>query len=98
MPAVAYLFFTDQTVLSVSLAIWSVILVNLIYNVLSPQLMGHGNNLHPFVILLSVLGGIVLLGPIGFLMGPFVVALLFSLLNIYPKLILRGGASISGKG
>jgi predicted PurR-regulated permease PerM len=97
VPAIAYLFFTGQTALSISLAIWSVILVNLIYNVLSPQLMGRGNNIHPFVILLSVLGGIVFLGPIGFLVGPFVIAFLFSLLNIYPKLILKGSSSLRGK-
>lgn len=94
VPAIAYLFFTGQTALSISLAIWGIILVNLIYNVLSPQLMGRGNNIHPLVILLSVLGGIVLFGPIGFLMGPFVIALLFSLLNIYPKLVLKGGSSL----
>lgn len=88
-PAIAYLFFTGQTVLSVSLAVWSIILINFIYNVLSPQLMHRGNNIHPFIILLSVLGGLVTFGPIGFLVGPLVMALLFSLINIYSKLILK---------
>lgn len=88
-PAVAYLFFTGQTVLAISLLIWSVILVNFIYNVLSPQLMHRGNHLHPFVILLSVLGGIAVFGPIGFILGPFAMALLVSLVHIYPKLILN---------
>ncbi|MDP3956663.1 MAG: AI-2E family transporter, partial [bacterium] len=88
-PAVAYLLFTGQTALGISLAVWSVILVNLIYNVLSPQLMRRGNHIHPFVILLSVLGGIVIFGPIGFILGPFIIALLVSLLHIYPKLILK---------
>lgn len=97
LPAITYLFFTGQTVLSVSLAIWSVIFVNLIYNVLSPELMHRGNNIHPFVILLSVLGGISVFGPIGFLVGPFMIALLFSLINIYPKLVLKLDAKISQK-
>src|SRR3989344_4947527 len=86
-PAVAYLFFTGQTILAVSLLVWSVILVNFIYNVLSPQLMHRGNHIHPFAILLSVLGGISIFGPIGFILGPFVIALLISLSHIYPKLI-----------
>ncbi len=85
VPAIAYLFFTGQTALGIGLAIWSVILVNLIYNVLSPQLMHRGVHLHPYLILLGVLGGIGLFGPIGFLVGPLAIALLLSLLKIYTK-------------
>lgn len=88
VPAVLYLFFTGQTALGIGLAFWSVILVNLIYDVLSPQLMHRGANLHPYLILLCVLGGIGLFGPIGFLAGPLIMALLFSLLKIYTKLTL----------
>ncbi len=88
VPAVGYLLFTGQTVLAICLAAWSIILVNLIYNVLSPQLMRRGGHLHPYLILLSVLGGIGLFGPIGFIAGPLVMALLLSLLRIYTKLTL----------
>lgn len=88
IPAVAYLLFTGQTAVAIGLLVWSIILVNLVYNLLSPQLIRHrGVNLHPYLILLSVLGGIGVFGPIGFLMGPLVMALLFSLLKIYTKLI-----------
>lgn len=89
VPAIAYLLLTGQTVLGVGLLIWSLILINLIYNVLSPQLMHRGVDIHPYLILLSVLGGIGLFGPIGFLAGPLVTALLFSLLKIYPKLVAK---------
>jgi predicted PurR-regulated permease PerM len=89
VPVIAYLFITGQTVLGIGLAIWSVVLVNIIYNVLSPQLMHRGMHIHPFLILLSVLGGLGLFGPIGFLMGPLVLAFLFSLLKIYTKLTVR---------
>lgn len=89
VPAIGYLFFTGSTTLAICLAIWSVILVNLIYNLIAPQLMHRGVKIHPFVILLSVLGGIGVFGPIGFLVGPLVVALLFSLLNIYPKMVAK---------
>jgi predicted PurR-regulated permease PerM len=87
VPAVVYLFLTGQTVLGVCLAIWTVVFINLIYNLLTPQFMRGGMKIHPYLILLSVLGGIGLFGPIGFLVGPLVIALLFSLLNIYPRLI-----------
>jgi predicted PurR-regulated permease PerM len=50
--------------------------------------MRRGSNIHPYVILLSVLGGIGFFGPIGFLVGPLIISFLFSLLNIYPDLVL----------
>jgi len=86
VPAIAYLFFIGQNVFGIGLAVWSIILVNLIYNVLSPQLMHRGANIHPYLILLSVLGGLALFGPIGFLAGPLAIAFFFSLLKIYAKL------------
>jgi predicted PurR-regulated permease PerM len=88
-PAIAYLFLTGQTALGIGLLVWSLILINLVYNVLSPQLMHRGVDIHPYLILLSVLGGIGFFGPIGFLMGPLVMALLFSLLRMYTGLIVR---------
>ena len=88
-PAIIYLLLSGQTLLGIGLFIWSVVTVNIIYSIISPLLMHRGNNMHPLIILLSMIGGIMLLGPIGFLTGPFISAFLFSLLNIYPKLILR---------
>ncbi len=95
LPAIAYLFLSGHGAAALGLAVWSLIFVNLIYNVVSPQLMHRGANLHPYLILLSVLGGIGMFGPVGFIIGPFVVAFLFSLLSIYPKFILPGRG---GKG
>ena len=89
IPAIAYFFLTGHTGASIGFAIWSVVLVNIVFNVVSPQFMKRGTNIHPFIILLSVLGGLALFGPIGFLIGPFIIAFLFSLLNIYPKIILK---------
>ena len=87
VPAIAYLFITGQAGPGIGLAIWSLVLINLIYNILSPQLMRLGANIHPYVILLSILGGIGFFGPIGFLTGPLVIAFLFALLRIYKKMI-----------
>jgi predicted PurR-regulated permease PerM len=85
IPGVLYLFLTGQTVLAIGLLVWSGVLVNLAYNLITPQFVRRKADIHPYIILLSILGGIGFFGPIGFLMGPFIVALLFSLLRIYPK-------------
>jgi len=64
-------------------------MVGLIDNLIGPYLISRGNNLHPFIILISVLGGISLFGPIGFILGPVVVTLFMVLLEIYNQYILK---------
>jgi predicted PurR-regulated permease PerM len=55
----------------------------MIDNFLSPIIVGKKIKIPPLLILFSVLGGIVLLGPIGVLIGPLVVSLLDTLISIY---------------
>lgn len=85
VPVAVYLFFTVGTLSAVGLLLFAVF-VGVIDNVLGPLLYERGLRLHPFLILLSVLGGIVFFGPIGFLAGPVTLSLLFALLDIYPLL------------
>lgn len=87
VPAIAYLLFSGEIVPAISLAVWCGILVNLIYNIVTPELMQRGNQIHPFIILLSILGGLSAFGPIGFLAGPLIASLFFALFVIYPHLI-----------
>ena len=89
VPAIGYLFFTENLFGAVGLAIWGSVLVGLIDNFVKPHLLTRGAKIHPFFILLGVLGGIRLFGPAGFLLGPLVLSLFFTLLEIYPHLILR---------
>lgn len=86
IPAIAYLFFIGHTGMAIGLLVWGVVAVGLIDNFLGPILMQRGVKIHPFLILLSVLGGISFFGPIGFVLGPLIIALLFALLEIYKNL------------
>lgn len=88
-PAIIYLFATGDIVNAVGLLIWSVLIVGLVDNLVGPYLMGRGNNMHPFIVLISVLGGISLFGPIGFIIGPVVVTLFLVLLEIYNQHIVQ---------
>lgn len=89
VPAIIYLLATGHLAAGIGLAIWAVLAVGLIDNFLSPLLVGRAAKIHSFFILLSVLGGLALYGPIGFLLGPLIVSFLFALLDIYPILILK---------
>jgi predicted PurR-regulated permease PerM len=83
------LFFTGDTVNAIGLAIWSVLIVGFVDNLIGPYLMGRGNNMHPFIILIAVLGGLSLFGPIGFVIGPVVVTLFLVLLELYNQYIVK---------
>jgi predicted PurR-regulated permease PerM len=83
VPAIIYSVFTGSYFIAGGLAIWAMFAVGLIDNLLGPYLMSRGNSLHPFIILLAVLGGISVFGPIGFIVGPVVVSLFMVLLELY---------------
>ncbi len=82
-PAIIYLFITGSLWQAVGMLLWSVFLVGLIDNFLAPRLMGKGAMLHPLVILLSVLGGIALYGPVGIFLGPLTISFLFAVFTVY---------------
>ncbi len=81
IPAILYLYFTAEPALAVGMAIWAFFAVSLIDNVLGPVLINKGLKIHPFLVLLSVMGGIGAFGPIGILIGPIILALLFALID-----------------
>lgn len=87
--AILWLFYNGQIVFGVFLIIWAAFVVGLVDNLLGPYLMSRGNNLHPFIILISVLGGISLFGPIGFIVGPMITTLFVVLLEIYSQYIVK---------
>lgn len=91
IPSVLYLYLTGNTFGAVGLAIWGVVAVGLIDNTLGPILVGRGVRIHPFFILLGVIGGIAFFGPLGVLLGPLVISLLVALLDIYSSVLHRQG-------
>lgn len=88
-PAIVFLFLKGEMFSGVGLIAWGMGAVGLVDNFLGPKLVGRGMQLHPLIILLSVLGGIGFFGPIGFLLGPLTISLLFVLLNIYSSLMKK---------
>jgi predicted PurR-regulated permease PerM len=83
------LFFTGDTVNAIGLTVWSVLIVGFVDNLIGPYLMSRGNKMHPFILLIAVLGGLSLFGPIGFVIGPVVVTLFLVLLELYNQYIVN---------
>lgn len=88
-PAVFFLLYNGEIVSGVALAVWAGFIVGMVDNIIGPYLMSRGNNLHPFIILISALGGISLFGPIGFIVGPVIMTLFMVLLEIYNQYIVQ---------
>lgn len=84
-PGVIYLFINSTPPYAWGLLVWGILAVGLIDNLLSSILMNRKVRIHPFLILMSVLGGLVFFGPIGFILGPISLAFLFALIEIYKK-------------
>ncbi|HEY4510956.1 MAG TPA: AI-2E family transporter [Candidatus Paceibacterota bacterium] len=83
LPAVLLLFLTGSIPSSVGLLAWGVVAVGLVDNFLGPRIVGGKLQLHPLLVLLSVLGGLTLFGPLGIFLGPLSLSLLFAFLSIY---------------
>jgi predicted PurR-regulated permease PerM len=71
-----------RTTTAICLLVYCVVIVSMIDNVVKPAVLHGRSNLHPLLGLLSVLGGIQALGPIGIFVGPMAVAFLQTLLNM----------------
>ncbi len=89
-PAVVYLVITGQMGFAVGLAAWGILVVGLSDNFLIPYFYKKGTEIHSLFILFSVLGGLVSFGPVGFLLGPIILSLFFSLSRVYRSFVLSG--------
>lgn len=83
LPAVVYLLFTGDMVAAFGFLAWAVLFAGTIDNILGPRLIGKDAKMHPLFVLLSVLGGLLVFGPAGFLIGPLLFGLLVALSEIY---------------
>lgn len=85
IPSILFLLFTGMQLQALGLLLWSMLLVGTIDNMLSPYIISKNTEVPSLFILFSILGGISLMGPIGLLIGPLVLSLLYSLVAIYRK-------------
>ncbi len=90
IPVCCYLaFFENRPTAAIALACWGVLVVGTIDNVVKAFVLHGQSQLHPLLALLSVLGGVQSLGPVGIVVGPMVVALLQTLLGILQRELLH---------
>ena len=86
IPVCIYLAVYEERFLAAGLlAAWGIFAVGSIDNVAKTVVLHGQSSLHPLLALLSILGGVQALGPIGIVVGPLVVTLLQTLLSILQR-------------
>lgn len=83
LPAVLYMLAAGKTGAAIGVGVWGFAVVGLIDNFLAPYFYSRGVHIHQVAILFGVLGGIALFGPLGFVYGPVLLALLHALVSSY---------------
>jgi predicted PurR-regulated permease PerM len=83
--AALILLLTGHPYTALFLAIWGVLVVGLVDNVVKPYLIKGSAEMDGVVVFFSLIGGIAAFGMVGLLIGPLAVALFLALLRIYTR-------------
>jgi predicted PurR-regulated permease PerM len=92
LPCCLWLLIVEQRPWAAGLlALYGVSVVSTVDNIIKPLVLHGQSNIHPLLALLSVLGGVKALGPIGVFVGPMAVAFLQAVLNMLQTEIKQFG-------
>ena len=82
-PVALYLYIAAPAWKAVAMLVWGVGVVTTIDNVLKPLLIGKGAELPVLFLFFSILGGLAVYGMIGLFLGPIILSLLITAMQIY---------------
>jgi len=82
-PAVVYLIANGEYLTATLLAVYCVLVVGSVDNLLRPKLVGNDTQLHELMIFFSTLGGLATFGFMGFVIGPIIAALFVTMWELY---------------
>lgn len=88
IPAFLYLVLYGNVVSAIMMGLFGIFLLFFVDNLLSAYFFGKGLDVPPLFVLLSILGGIILFGPLGFIFGPIILSLFVSAIDMYRILVL----------
>jgi len=76
---------TTLIIKGILLLLYGIFIVGTIDNILKPKIIGDKAGIHPVLVLLGVVGGLNLLGFIGIVIGPIILAMLLTFVDIYEE-------------
>ena len=89
VPAAIYLWVKASAAKGIGLALYGVLVISLVDNVLKPLILKGAAQIHTMLGFLSILGGVYAFGAKGLIVGPVVLSLILSAYRIYRYDVLR---------
>ncbi len=74
-PAGVILIINGRVISGILIILLGFVAISASQHLLKPKLLGDRSGIHPVLILLSLIGGIIWLGPVGFIIGPLITGL-----------------------
>ena len=84
-PAAVFLLADGHWIKALLMVAWGVAVIGSIDNFLRPRLVGKKTGMHDLVIFFSVLGGLQVFGILGLFVGPVVVAIALSIIEVFKE-------------
>lgn len=81
-PVAIWLFASGETVSAIGLAAYGVFVIGLVDNLLRPLLVGKDTGMPDYLVLISTIGGIAVMGINGFVIGPVIAAMFVAVWDI----------------
>jgi predicted PurR-regulated permease PerM len=85
LPAAIYLASIGAWGKAIALTAWGAGAIGMVDNVLRPRLVGERTRLHELIVFFSVLGGLQVFGVMGLVVGPVIVAVTISLVEVFKR-------------
>jgi predicted PurR-regulated permease PerM len=96
VPAVIFLALNGQTGAAVGIALWCVLVVGTVDNVLRPMLVGKETEMPDLLIMLTTMGGLAVFGAVGIIIGPIVGALFMTIWTLWDAAVEQSGLALTG--
>jgi len=85
LPAAIWFILAGAWIKAIILFFIGLVIIGLVDNFLKPRLIGTDTLLHPVLILIGTFGGIVEFGIMGFIIGPLILTIFMTILEIFEK-------------
>jgi predicted PurR-regulated permease PerM len=83
LPVAIYFLLTGAIWQGVALTVYGVLVIGLVDNMLRPLLVGKDTRMPDYVVMITTLGGMAVMGINGFVLGPAIAAMFIAVWHIY---------------
>jgi predicted PurR-regulated permease PerM len=92
-PVALWLFATGEFWPAMGLVMWGVLVIGLVDNILRPLLVGKDTGMPDYLVLISTVGGLAVMGINGFVVGPVIAAMFVAVWDIHTATRVRARAA-----